>query len=743
MSISVFDKLLESYSGMRKRTWEPSILVEALDDEQLQKFNDVYNAIKDFLSSAQPGQQQTGFGDNKNLTLTKAPTGLAFSVAGSNLGAKGKSFRGGLNDFTSRAAATPNSKAAAVLSAWSPKDKDGKEDTEKSKKEPADAGAQTEIQGFSPAERDDIAKYIEQKSEEDPTKAQAFVQKLQNSILTPLSKTKLGKIFSGRPDLTPTIQKQLFNITSRFFSMAGKVELITLGDGTQVKVIRSGRLSPGDRSASKVITARGTDGSKGVFFGRSDGDFEEEYKELQEYSQAYDHKTYGLSLGKAMAPYGTAVFDARILPDGIDPTTMTKEDFEKLDLVVQKSTSTATGSGQNDTKGKLFEDMTQLVGAILTGDKSQKKEAIGELKKRLEKIGSLGSADVEHLESALLSSEADDLESLLESQNIESELRRVLQTQLKKLNKVKELLGVTSVKQSLRPSASSKIGERADNEWILPDDSALKGDYKDLMNEADGGDYRLLISVKEYDNPTSETVLGSNSIHNAYGAGEAAAYDQLHEEHMERALNKGYLDEKQVEAAKKALEDDRQALKTLEDTLGSLTNPNKASLKSQINTLIKNAGNQGFTTIAAQQAYVRELQSLKDTIETERNPRKAAVKLFQLGRIVRAEKDSQYAAGAFTNDSILSMGSFENELIMRGSPIDVSLAQTHDLLGRIAQDAFSGQMNISFGIGGTSMKDSEGNVLARNRVAGKEKKQFVEGRVPFAGKERYMETHAI
>ena len=267
--------------------------------------------------------------------------------------------------------------------------------------------------------------------------------------------------------------------------------------------------------------------------------------------------------------------------------------------------------------------------------------------------------------------------------------------------------------------------------------------FKDAMNDNGDGTYSIEISAKEYDSAISETVGGSNSIHNAYGQGATADYDKLHEEHMDRMVREGHLSEDQRDACMAALEADRESLESLEKKLGSLTKPNKAALKSQINSLIKNAGNQGFTSIAAQQAYVKELQTLKNTLDTEKNPRKAAVKLFLLGRIVRAENDPQYAAGAFVNDSILSLGSFKNEVLMRGSPTDVAFAKTNDVVGRMAQHAFSGQFSIVMSVGGNSMKDSEGNSVARNRVAGKEKKQFIEGRWPSAGKDLYFESHAI
>lgn len=742
MSASVFEKLLGSYSGMRKRTWEPALIEEALDDEQTKQYNTVYTAVQQALNQLAPGNEQAGFGDRKNITITKDPTGQGFTISGSNLGRK--KFRNFAKEFSSRAASTETSKIRAVMSAWSPKEGSEKKGDEKSKETPADVGTPQEPQGFEKTQRDDIARYIEQKAGVDPSQAQTFVQKIQDTILTPFRTTKLGKLFDKRPDAANKIKEQLLDLTSRFFSMASKVETVTLADGSQVKVIRSELLSAGDRKAARIITVRGVDGSKGVRFGRVDGEFIEEYKELQEYARAYDHKTYGATLGSAMDRYGKAMFDTRILPEGVDPSTMTKEDFEKLELAAQKSTAAGTGSGQNDTKGKLAEDMIQLGAALVTGDKSQIKEAQEQLKTRLEKIGSVGDIDTEHLESFLLDGEYDDLESLIAgAEGLQAELRRTLEGHARKFRKLLDRVGIGAIEQSLRPSQESGLGERTDNQLIINDSNPLNKGYEDLMNSNGDGTYSVEISVKEYDSPTSETVLGSSTPWNAYSNGkDREKFDKLHDEQIQRMVDNGNLSQEQSESCQNALEADREALQSLESTLGSLTRPNKAALKSQIRSLIKNAGNQGFTSIAAQESYVKELKTLQESIDNG-NPKDAATKLFQLGRIVRAENDPQYAAGAFVNDSILSMGSFKNEMLMRGSPTEVSFGSTHDMLGRVAQDCFSGQMSISVGLTGASLKDAQGRVLMRNNVRARASKQTCEGRMTAEGKDRYMETETI
>ena len=388
--------------------------------------------------------------------------------------------------------------------------------------------------------------------------------------------------------------------------------------------------------------------------------------------------------------------------------------------------------------------MIQFGAALITGDKAQIKEAAEQLKTRMEKIASLGDTEVEHLESFLLSGEFDDLESFVAGVgNVEAEVRRTLEGHVRKFQKLLDRYGITAVEQSLRPSQESGLGERTDNQLIISDSNPLGNGYEDLMNSNGDGTYSVEVSVKEYDSPDSETVLGSSTPWNAYAQGkDREKFDKLHEEQMQRMVAAGYISQDQAEACQSALEADRKSLESLESKIGSLTRPNKEALKSQIRTLIKNAGNEGFTSDVALGIYIKELKALEKSLEGG-NPKAAATKLFQLERIVRAEKDPEYAAGMFVNDSILSMGSFKNEIIMRGSPTEVSFATTHEVVGRVAQDCFSGQMSVSVGLTGASLKDQEDRVLMRTSVRARTSKQTCEGRMTAEGKARYMKTDPI
>lgn len=515
--------------------------------------------------------------------------------------------------------------------------------------------------------------------------------------------------------------------------MAGKVETITLADGTKKNIIRAERLSADERAAGKAITVRGGEGKGGVHFGRADGEPTQEFSGLQEYASSYDHKRYGLHLGKSLNQFGEMLHGVIILPEGVDVGSLTEEDMKDFDTAVQ--TSVSSSEGGNDTKGKLAEDVFQLVGAYLTGDKAQIKEALNNLKIRLEKLGAISPEQLENLESALTAGETEDIMGILEGHtSMDMALKSQVTRMVLKAHKLITVLGIDKIVGSERPSGKSRLGSRADNTWIV--DGELNSEWKNAL--VDG---KVEISLKEQDSVTSETVLGSNSVHNAYGS-DYAEYTQLHDEHMDRAVSEGHITEEQAQICRDALEQDRQLLNDLETTLGSLTEPNRASVKSYIKSQIDSIGGSDLS-VRAKQEKIAQLKELEKELRGAANPRVAAMKLFQFNRIRRAQADSSYAAGAFVNDSILSMGSFDNEVIARGSPTQLDIATTHDLLGRMAQDAFSEGFKPGMTLNGSSMKDSEGNLIARNRVEGKDRKQFVEGRVPYKGKQRYFQAHAI
>ena len=735
MAESVFEKLLGSYSGMRKRTWSPQVIEEAqLSKEQLAAFGDITAAFQ----RASQGQAVMSQGTRQNINFepVEGQPGRV-KISGSNLTPKIFDATMFANQVTPQKARFPASFAFKIAAAWVPQQGGEKKDDEKSKEDKEIDKATQDLQGepidFPESAKSSIGGFLEQKLGISPNDAAKTLDRIKSVIAFPLSRTKLGKLFENRPDLTPALQSELLKGVQAFFSMAGKVETITLADGTKKNIIRGERLGADERAAGKTITVRGGEGKGGVHFGRADGEPVQDYSGLQEYASAYDHKRYGLHLGKPLNDFGEMLHGVVIVPEGVDVGNLTEEDMKDFDTAVQ--TSVSSSEGGNDTKGKLAEDVFQLVAAHLTGDKSQVKEALNNLKTRLEKLGAISPEQLEQLESALTAGETEDIMGLLEGHtSMDRALKSQVTRMVRKAHTLVSVLGVDKVIGSERPSAESRIGSRADNTWIV--DGELNAEWKNVL--VDG---KVEISLKEQDSVTSETVLGSNSVHNAYGS-DSAEYTQLHDEHMDRAVSEGYLTEQQAQSCRDALEYDRQLLNDLETTLGSLTKPNRASVKSYIKSQIDAVGGSELS-IRGKQEKIAQLKELEKELMGAANPRVAAMKLFQFNRIRKAQADPDYAAGAFANDSILSMGSFNNEVIARGSPTQLDIAATHDLLGRMSQDAFTGGFKPGMTLSGSSLKDSEGNVIARNRVAGKERKQFVEGRVPYEGKKRYFQAHPI
>ncbi len=742
MSESVFERLLGSYSGMRKRTWTPHVIEEAeLSDEQKQVFPAAANAFKQALG----GTPVMGQGSRQNINFEPVQDQPGrVKISGSNLTPKIFDQTSFNNNVNAAKAKFPASFAFKLASAWSPQQDGKKKDDEKSKETQPETEPTQQLPGFTQTQRDGIAEYIEQKEDTDPTLAQRAVQAIQKTIITPLSRTKLATLLKERPDLTPKIQSQLLDLTSRFFSMAGKVEKATLADGTEVTFIRGERLSAGDRTAGRVITVRGNQGTGGVSFGRANGETVKEYEELQTYARAYDHKTYGFKLGKDVDKYGPNLHNARILPEGVDVTSMTKEEFQSLDTVVRRSISSTDKEpiDDNDTVGKLFEDIIQIAGAIRSGDAEDKTAALKEMRTRLEKLKELGNIDLVNFAAPLLSGEVDDIEALLgNAPNLGAALKSKIRMMDRQLSVMERVIGLKSVKKSERPSQGSKLGFRTDNRYVVSNDDPLNSEYADLMNPDGEGNYRLEISAKQINSPTATTALGTNKVENALGK-DTAEYDKLHGEHLERAVDSGSITEEQAQSCRDALEHDREVYGDLVKMFGDLTKPNKEALGNYYDTLIKEAPGQ-FTSDKSQMRYVNYLKGLQaDLKKKDVNPRQAAMKLLQLHRLRKASSDRDYAAGMFYNDAVLSMGSFENELLVRGSPVDVAMMKTHQLANDYAKAAFSEDFDVEVGLASVSLKQ-DGTLIASNRVAGKENKQFVENQLANEGKRRFGDVHSL
>ena len=361
MAESVFEKLLGSYSGMRKRTWSPQVIEEAeLSKEQIDAFKDIAAAFE----RASQGQAVMSQGTRQNINFEPVEGQPGYvKISGSNLTPKIFTATEFANKVRPDKSRHPTSFGYRIATAWAPQQYGKNKDGEKSKEDKEIDKATQDLQGepidFPESAKSSIGGFLERKLGVSPNDAIKTLDKIKRIITFPLSRTKLGKLFENRPDLTPALQSELMKGVQAFFSMAGKVETITLADGTKKNIIRAERLTADERAAGKTITVRGSQGKGKVHFGRADGEPTQEFSGLQEYASSYDHKRYGLHLGKPVNQFGEMLHGVIILPEGVDVGSLTEEDMKDFDTAVQ--TSVSSSEGGNDTKGKLAEDVFQLV----------------------------------------------------------------------------------------------------------------------------------------------------------------------------------------------------------------------------------------------------------------------------------------------------------------------------------------------------------------------------------------------
>ena len=377
MSASVFEKLLGSYSGMRKRTWNPGLIEEAkaeLSDEQKTKVEEISQFVKQFLATQPVGATQQGLGDNRNITIEKVSDTMP-RFTGSNLGTL--NFRDFPNKFNANSAAHTQSQAKKLLAAWSPKKEEG---DEKSKKEGEDKeekkAPEQEAAKFSEGFVEKVGSFLDNLGVKGGVVG--FLDNLQNKINTPTASSKIGKFVAWlkgekSPELSAEGRKALANATEHFINIASKVRVV---DGQKVIV----GLTGAEREALKIITVR-NNGT--VYFGRP-GEAVPGYEVLQDNASEHGDGNYGFCLGASLEPIGAILNDAAILPEGVDIENVSKGDIESFDKV-QKSK--ASGSASNDAVGKL-EELVKLAGlAEKEQSPIRKRKALAKLKEALVEFG--------------------------------------------------------------------------------------------------------------------------------------------------------------------------------------------------------------------------------------------------------------------------------------------------------------------------------------------------------------------
>ena len=378
MSVSIFEKLLGSYSGMRKRTWSP-LVVEATEAGQVKSWKGK------LASKATDNATKKSEYENAKTSITQAlnsPTGTKDDVIRQQLASQayGTAILGTSTVYVSTYQGVlgfGSQKSSAVITALDELIRGlGEEEAEKSTTEKAgdtavkDSDDKTEDEApaheppqFSESDKKSAKKAFANLVGMAEDAVAIMLLKLEKCINTPSKNTKLGQLFdsigSDNPTLEQRSKEQLTKLAGHLFSIADE-HIVRGKDGR--KYIRKSALSSSQVAAMKVMTVR----NKGdIYFGRPEVSVPG-YEDLQRQASQGD-ANYGFHLGQSLNQLGPFLKDVRFITDDDLPETMDDKSYDALPQAFLSSK--AGGSGSNDATGKLTEYFWELGFAIQTGDK--------------------------------------------------------------------------------------------------------------------------------------------------------------------------------------------------------------------------------------------------------------------------------------------------------------------------------------------------------------------------------------
>lgn len=834
MSESVFERLLGSYSGMRKRTWSLQMIEESVDwwkgqlglgnvepdpQARIQK----YNTLKSSLGAA---QNQAGTGQSTPQQALQMLAGQPYGrVEPTTVGvAFSEAPRDPRSVTKGKIQTVLDALDELIKGAQQEKPVSVKTDTTKNQiGGTADKGMQAGEEfriDFSPTFTEEATPFLDRIGVKGGVVG--FLSNLQNKINTRAENSKIGRFISflmgdNPPEVSTEGRRALANATEHLINIAQKVRTV---DGQKVIVGLTGE----EREALKIITVR-NNGS--VYFGRP-GEAVPGYEILQENASEYGDGNYGFSLGNSLNPLGAILNDAIIIPEGVDIENVSKEDLETFDKV-QKSKAGA-GAGNNGVG--MLEEFTHLASlADLETDPARKKLHIANLKNSLKAFGvsvelmkdpdtPVDSETYESMESIANQIEEDESAPVFLKKLVRSMLRGqaayIKELNLKKGDIVLSMsLGQESImsersdtisfispdadldttilqgksdeKVELRTVGKVTIGKKGP-EFENEDDRELfttlaaaavrdrypKDKWKKLRSTKKGkeriakevakelmsfpydkleGTRVLGPSIKNMQSTSDTARTGSVQASKMYGAatrevdGETVPtgrdqYDSLVDSTLDREISRGIITDAQKSQIKEGIDEQRNMWQEVEDTVGKFNNDNKADFTSFLDTLIdlntpsvpppaedadlstrgrekeqkrqekeRKAKAQGQKAAEEALGEIKTLLNSKSPTDVERGK----LKLFQLKRVARAQRDPEFARSVAVSDLIGSFTSKGPEPLYINQRSVVRVGNNHAINSYAINAAMNGKGKIEVREARTQVYDEDGAPLFGTR----------------------------
>ena len=878
---TIFEKLLDSYDGIRRRAWVPTHVIQEVERSP-QDITAAYTAATQALNNFVAGGMGSGNLIGTDLTATKqkddsiyvtnnrgitlklmGKVGADYTIAGGK--EKGKP----LSTFAA-ANVQGQPMARRFILAFAEEGEGAPEDTEKKKGKGKEPSKKDQLEGaeqlaFLPEQRETIQNHFIDVEGLNDEAAKKRVDEIEYAVNNPSTRTPIGRALAeqlgARPDMAHGAKQQMMKIYANAISAAGKIQTVKTKEGPirVVNVEGKGALTGEELEALSLITIRGqTDPAFStakkpkprVFIGR-DGVEIEGYEELQEFVGGYSEDGYGNTWGNLFGDSLNTFWDVRRMTEAEISQSLTdpldKDGIKALDPATRLSKNMEAGHEGigNDYKGKLLEDLVQyqaakmaFQAAKLSGDDAEiegalalQEEAVELVVNRLQLGATMMAQDLNNLRTTLLDSEFEGLQDLQRLRELglppESMLRIAMSEAAAQTEMAFELFGLNkdNILRVERPSLTSRQGVKSDVDIILKPGTKLNpkvvtnGKFKIELSERDvvdpetgepvvdpetgeptGEKEQLLrINPKNYSSGTSTCVLGSNSLQSSYApdpvdpgptASEQdkksyevakAAQDNARALHNTFLENGGILDGVISDADRQqctdALEFDRDLRERLENGvinpktgereggIGKLSDANRGDMQSWVQTMQDTPPS--FGTDAGRTFYQTQLKKLQGSLKKEGGSlRQAALHIWQLERIRKAQDDPTYAAGIAVNDMVFSTGTFDPETLMRASPgqtpdhpSKLGIGTIHDTVKKMAQQAFDlknggAKINMSscnivgppkIGKSGKPLKTRPNlfSTMIRAKTTKGRRKQIGEGRLHHAGAEKCMTFHDV
>ncbi len=765
MSESVFEKLLGSYSGMRKRTWSPSMIEEAAgpewwarefslgDEVDPQTKATQYQTAKANIQAA-AAQQGTITPTQAAPQLTTYGQAVATTMGVSVVNRQGKAPRSLKKENVPTVIQALDS---LIEKAGTEKSKEpGSEKEEKEAEKGREGLAPMARAEFSQSEREDYSKAIERALGVDPTEAMKIIQGFETTINTPRKGSKVGKFLdilgNDRPELADQAKTELKNATGAYLSVLSKVQTDSQGRS----YISASDLTSRERDLLKVTTIRN---NGNVSFGRPDNPVEA-YKTLQENAQ-FGNSNYGFALGANLDKLSPALANVRVVESTVDVDAMSDSEFESIDKAFQGSKSGAGGLS-NNAVGVFQEYVQELSWARLSGDKAATKEALEKVKTGLEKMGAT-PVDLDALETALTAEEYDAVREMQELTGQYGDIKvAILNVARRSAETVQQFNDAIGLKQGDvvavgAPSQESKMGERPDVIAFVKPEASLNmtafppGTKLHVVTEDDAdliaqygekiiGTTMVNPSIKVQKDDGSTIRAGSGAASRMLGD-DTQEYDEHWENTTERLIRDGAMTKRQQKIARKALQRDRAAFDKLGKRLAKLNPKNMKDVTSFLKKM-----DIADTSIAGKEKFRAEADMLASALQSK-DPeaiRQAHIRLHQIYKMRKAAtsgKGDDYVRGSTFNEVILSFASTREEPITVQTPTSNLIGSNHAMTAEMSRSIFDPANTVRVDPARSTVTSADGESLfGFRRVARKGKNIATESEISPTAKRRFMKS---